>query len=186
MGWHRVKLPGLATRVLTSPIWAVAAGAIRRIWPLVLRLVRLANLPADVDPCHLPLSHGDRCPDLLPRSGGLAGGWQPLGRRGRGEWLRLPLRRLAGDDRGHGAGRATPRGRVHRRLADPDLGGCRLDPAPGPSADLVAALPAHKRRAVLRESPTDRLGLDPDRPILARGDWDGPQGLCLCAPGRRR
>ena len=36
MGWHRVKLPGLATRVLTSPIWAVAAGAIRRIWPLVL------------------------------------------------------------------------------------------------------------------------------------------------------
>ena len=36
MGWNRVKLPGLATRVLTSPIWAVAAGAIRRIWPLVL------------------------------------------------------------------------------------------------------------------------------------------------------
>ena len=36
MGWHRVKLPGLATRVLTSPIWAVAAGAIRRIWPLAL------------------------------------------------------------------------------------------------------------------------------------------------------
>src|SRR5450759_479244 len=121
MGWHRVKLPGLATRVLTSPIWAVAAGAIRRIWPLMLfgwfawqTYQRMSILVT----YHYPMGIDAQ---IYYRGvvAWLAGG-NPWDAAVMVNGFALPLRRLAGDDRGHGTGRPAPRGRVHRRLADPD------------------------------------------------------------------